>query len=186
MLPVELVVISLASWPPSDLSWSQRLPKRGARSPSSASQTDYVRIKWNWQKPSGIGSKAHRRFGGQVLMPNIGYWRNKTKHVLPRGFWQFLIHSVKELEMLLMCNTHYCAVIAHIVSSKKLRAIVERAAWLDISHQSQCQSAQQRKWIDSLCARYICVKTIKLKKIYIWDKSKTNSQIILKNSQINY
>ncbi|MXQ83733.1 hypothetical protein E5288_WYG002603 [Bos mutus] len=60
-------------------------------------------------------------------------WRNKkTKHVLSRGFWQFLIHSVKELETLLMCNTHYCAVIAHIVSSKKLRAIVERAAWLAI------------------------------------------------------
>ena len=45
------------------------------------------------------------------------------------------------------------------------------------SHQSQRQSAQQRKWIDSLCERCISFnKIIKLK----------NNQIILKNSHINY
>ncbi|KAJ1059984.1 hypothetical protein K5549_004422 [Capra hircus] len=77
-------------------------------------QSDYVRIKWNWQKPSGIDSKVHRRLKGQILMPNIGYCRNKkAKHMLPSGFWQFLIHSVKKLEM-------------------KLGAVVERATWLAI------------------------------------------------------
>ena len=68
-------------------------------------QSDYVRIKWNWQKPSGIDSKVHRRFKGQILMPNIGYGSNKkTKHMLPSGFRKFLVHNVKELEVLLMCN----------------------------------------------------------------------------------
>ena len=38
-------------------------------------------------------------------MPSIGYRSNKkTKHMLPSGFRKFLVHNVKELEVLLMCN----------------------------------------------------------------------------------
>lgn len=52
-------------------------------------------------------------------MIKIGYGSNKNpKHVLPSGFWKFLVHNVKELEMLLMCNKSYYAEIAHNVSSK--------------------------------------------------------------------
>lgn len=40
-----------------------------------------------------------------MLMPNIGYGSNKkTKHMLPSGFRKFLVHNVKELEVLMMSN----------------------------------------------------------------------------------
>ncbi|XP_037064151.1 60S ribosomal protein L32-like [Peromyscus leucopus] len=95
----------------------------------------YVKIKQNWRKPRGIDNRVRRRFKGQILMPNIGYGNNKkTKHMLPSGFQKFLVHNVKELEVLLMCNKSYCAEIAHNVSSKNRKAIVERAAQLAISH----------------------------------------------------
>nr|XP_054102225.1 60S ribosomal protein L32-like [Callithrix jacchus] len=93
----------------------------------------YVKIKRNWRKPRGIDNRVRRRFKGQILMPNIGYGSNKkTKHMLPSGFRKFLVHNVKELEVLLMCNKSYCAEIAHNVSSKNRKAIMERAAQLAI------------------------------------------------------
>ncbi|CAM2116678.1 unnamed protein product [Caretta caretta] len=93
----------------------------------------YVKIKRNWRKPRGIDNRARRRFKGQILMPNIGYGSNrKTKHMLPTGFKKFLVHNVKELEVLMMSNKSYCAEIAHNVSSKNRKVIVERAAQLAI------------------------------------------------------
>ncbi|XP_006881940.1 PREDICTED: 60S ribosomal protein L32-like [Elephantulus edwardii] len=98
----------------------------------------YVKIKRNWRKPRGIDNRydqvSHLKFKGPILTPNTGYGSNKkTKHMLPSGFCTFLVHSVKELEVLLMCNKSSCAEIAHDVSSKNHKAIVQRAARLGVS-----------------------------------------------------
>nr|XP_048295535.1 60S ribosomal protein L32-like [Myodes glareolus] len=114
----------------------------------------YVKIKRNWRKPRGIDNRVRRRFKGQILMPNIGYGSNKkTKHLLPSGFRKFLVHNVKELEVLLMCNKSYCAEIAHSVSSKNRKAIVERAAQLSIS----VTSPNARLRVKRMSACFICV-----------------------------
>ncbi|KAB1257050.1 60S ribosomal protein L32 [Camelus dromedarius] len=74
-----------------------------------------------------------RRLKGQTLMPGISYGSNKkTKHILPSGFHKFLVHNVKELKVLLMCNKLYCAEIAHNMSSKNHKATVETAAQVAI------------------------------------------------------
>nr|AHA44493.1 60S ribosomal-like protein [Pectinaria gouldii] len=93
----------------------------------------YVKVKQNWRKPKGIDNRVRRRFKGQFKMPNIGYGSNKkTRHMLPDGFKKFLVHNVKELEILMMTNKTYAAEIAHNVSAKKRKDIVERAQQLAI------------------------------------------------------
>ncbi|KAJ0018909.1 hypothetical protein Pint_10082 [Pistacia integerrima] len=87
----------------------------------------------NWRRPKGIDSRVRRKFKGCTLMPNIGYGSDKkTRHYLPNGFKKFVVHNVNELELLMMHNRTYCAEIAHDVSTKKRKEIVERAAQLDV------------------------------------------------------
>ncbi|URE20218.1 60S ribosomal protein [Musa troglodytarum] len=90
-------------------------------------------VKPNWRRPKGIDSRVRRKFKGCILMPNIGYGSDKkTRHYLPNGFKKFVVHNVAELELLMMHNRTYCAEIAHNISTKKRKHIVERAAQLDI------------------------------------------------------
>merc|ERR1711908_157072 len=93
----------------------------------------FIRVDESWRRPKGIDSCVRRKFRGKTLMPNIGYGSNKkTKHMLSNGFKKFLVHNVKELELLMMHNTVYAAEIAHDVSLKVRNEINERAEALDI------------------------------------------------------
>ncbi|KAJ0960251.1 hypothetical protein J5N97_001926 [Dioscorea zingiberensis] len=90
-------------------------------------------VKTNWRRPKGIDSRVRRKFKGVTLMPNIGYGSDKkTRHYLPNGFKKFVVHNVSELEVLMMHNRTYCAEIAHNISTRKRKEIVERAAQLDV------------------------------------------------------
>jgi len=66
-------------------------------------------------------------------MPSIGYGSNKkTRNVLPNGFKSVVVANVSDLEMLMMHNRTYAATVAHSVSSRVRRLIVERAEQLAI------------------------------------------------------
>merc|ERR1711934_414409 len=73
----------------------------------------------SWRKPRGIDSRIRRRFRGTRRMVKIGYGSNqKTRHMLPDGFLKFRVFNAAE--------------IASTVSQKKRKAILERAAQLNI------------------------------------------------------
>ena len=66
-------------------------------------------------------------------MANCGYGTNKKYlHVLPNGFLKFNVSNVNDLNLLLMHNRKYCAEIAHNVSVRKRKEIVDRAQQLNV------------------------------------------------------
>ena len=92
-----------------------------------------IRVSESWRRPKGIDSRVRRKWRGKVRMPNIGYGSNKkTRHMLPNGYYKFLVHNVDELDMLMMQNKVYCAEIAHGVSARNRIAILDRAAQLAV------------------------------------------------------
>ncbi|KAK9907424.1 hypothetical protein WJX75_003384 [Coccomyxa subellipsoidea] len=94
-----------------------------------------IAVKPSWRRPKGIDSRVRRKFKGcGIVMPNIGFGSNKkTRHVLPSGFYKFVVHNTMELELLMMHNRRYAAEIAHNVSAQKRKTIVERARELNIN-----------------------------------------------------
>ncbi|KAF2284567.1 hypothetical protein GH714_027140 [Hevea brasiliensis] len=107
-----------------------------------------ISVKTNWRRPKGIDSRVRRKFKGCTLMPNIGYGSDKkTRHYLPNGFKKFVVHNVKELELLMMHNRTYCAEIAHDVSTRKRKEIVERAAQLDVLLPTNWLGCEARRMI---------------------------------------
>ncbi|KAK5974257.1 Ribosomal Protein Large subunit [Trichostrongylus colubriformis] len=88
----------------------------------------YHRLKPNWRKPKGIDNRVRRRFRGMRAMPTIGFGSDKrTRFVLPCGY-----KKVLDLDMLLMQSFRYIGEVAHTVSAQSRKAIVERAAQLNI------------------------------------------------------
>ncbi|XP_036592577.1 60S ribosomal protein L32-like [Trichosurus vulpecula] len=119
----------------------------------------YVKIKRNWRKPRGSDNSVRRRFKGQILMPNIGYGSNKKiKHMLSSGFRKFLVHSVKEFKVLLMCNKSHCAEIAHNVSFKNRKVTVEREAQLAIKISNPNARLRSKEKEERALHIFICVK----------------------------
>nr|CAA25404.1 ribosomal protein 49 [Drosophila melanogaster] len=92
----------------------------------------YAKLSHKWRKPKGIDNRVGRRFKGQYLMPNIGYGSNKrTRHMLPTGFKKFLVHNVRELEVLLMQNPRLLREMP-TASPPRSKEIIERAKQLSL------------------------------------------------------
>lgn len=87
----------------------------------------------SWRKPRGIDSSMRRRFKGSLPMAKIGYGSDqKTRNMLPSGFYKFIVSNVGDLDLLMMHNRKYSAEIAHNVSSKKRKEIILRASQLNV------------------------------------------------------
>merc|ERR1711924_164154 len=87
----------------------------------------------SWRRPRGIDCRVRRKFRGVTIMPNIGYGSSrKTEHMHRSGFYRFLVKCPKDLEMLMMHNGVFAAELAHELSAKTRKAIIERADQLNI------------------------------------------------------
>merc|ERR1712158_230613 len=74
----------------------------------------FDRVDQSWRKPKGIDSRVRQRCKDQ------------------KNLEKFVVNNVAELNVLMMNNRVFCAEIAHAVSSKKRKAIIERAEQLDV------------------------------------------------------
>ena len=93
----------------------------------------FHRVQESWRKPRGIDNRVRRRFRGSKLMPKIGYGSDKTtRFQLQNGLYPFVVKSTKDIDMLLMHNEKFAAIIAHNLNARSRKAIVERAAQLGV------------------------------------------------------
>jgi len=93
----------------------------------------FKRIATSWRKPKGIDNPLRRHYRGRGPMPNIGYGTNKkTRFYDSNGFVRYVVNNEAELEVLLMHNHKYQAVIGQAVGARKRIKLLERARELDI------------------------------------------------------
>ncbi len=93
----------------------------------------FDRVGASWRKPRGIDNRQRRRFKGTAPMPVIGFGSNKaTRYQLPNGLYPVVVRKPEDVNMLLMVNDKYAAVIATRVGAKNRKLIVERAAQLEV------------------------------------------------------
>ena len=74
-----------------------------------------------------------RKFKGSAPQPKIGYGTDRRfKYQAADGKFRFNVANVKDLELLLMHNRKYAAVINHNVSARSRKLICDRAQELGI------------------------------------------------------
>merc|ERR1712170_113916 len=99
------------------------------------------KLKKTWRKPRGQDNTCRRRLRGANKLCKVGYGSNKrTRHVHPNGFKKLLLKNVQDVELLLMNNRTFCGEIAHNVGALKRKAIVRRAAELNVVLTNQRQA----------------------------------------------
>ena len=92
-----------------------------------------LRLRTGWRKPHGIDNPMRRRFKGTPAQPKIGYGTDRRfKYQSADGKKRFNVSNLKDIEMLLMHNRQYAAVINHNVGAKTRKLICERAKVLGI------------------------------------------------------
>merc|ERR1711911_132126 len=92
----------------------------------------YDKLKRNWRRPKGIDNRV-QEVQGTVQNARNWLWfsQNNQTHVA-QWIPKVVVNNIKELEVLMMQNRKYCAEIAHAVTSKNRKVIVERAKQLAI------------------------------------------------------
>lgn len=74
-----------------------------------------------------------RRFKGQPEMPRIGYGTDREfRYRANDGMYRVNVATVKDIEMLMMQNRRYAAVINHNVSFRLRKQIILRARQLAV------------------------------------------------------
>jgi large subunit ribosomal protein L32e len=93
----------------------------------------FQRLGQKWRRPRGIDNPLRRHYKGKGNTPGIGYGKDKkTKHMERNGLIKFVVHNLNELNLLMMHNRRYSAVVAHNVGAHTRKLIVARANELDI------------------------------------------------------
>ena len=62
---------------------------------------EYVKVKSSWRRPRGIDSRHRCKAKGLTKTVKVGYGSDKTtRHLMPSGFYKFVVSNVKQLEVL--------------------------------------------------------------------------------------
>ena len=126
--------------------------KRGPRSSSSNSQTDMSKLNRTSRNPEALTTGWAGESTAKDLDVQHGYGSNKkTQCLWPSGFWKFLVHNLKELEVLLMCNVFQCWDCSQHLLQEPQSLSGKSSPTGHQSLKSQSQAEQQRKWREGYC-----------------------------------